>query len=70
MECRAGSPATEEAPRAVVEIRRHGVYLHVRQPHLQSTPSPLDWLPVRQLPSWQQEKDKKNIQQKKKDGKS
>ena len=46
------------------------VYLHVRQPHLQSTPSPLDWLPVRQLPSWQQEKDKKNIQQKKKDGKS
>ena len=48
------------------------VYLHVRQPHLQSTPSPLDWLPVRQLPGWQQEKDKKNNQQqnKKKDGES
>lgn len=28
------------------------VYLHVRQPHLQSTPSPLDWLPVRQCPRW------------------
>ena len=26
------------------------VYLHVRRPHLESTPSPLDWLPVRQLP--------------------
>jgi integrase/recombinase XerD len=30
------------------------IYLHVRQPHLQSTPSPLDWLPVSQLPTWQQ----------------
>jgi len=30
------------------------VYLHVRRPHLESTPSPLDWLPVRQLPLWQQ----------------
>lgn len=30
------------------------VYLHVRRPHLESTPSPLDWLPVRQLPTWQQ----------------
>jgi len=28
------------------------VYLHVRRPHLQSTPSPLDWLPVRQCPRW------------------
>jgi len=28
------------------------VYLHVRRPHLQSTPSPLDWLPVRQCPIW------------------
>ena len=27
-------------------------YLHVRRPHLQSTPSPVDWLPVRQLPGW------------------
>jgi site-specific recombinase XerD len=30
------------------------IYLHVRQPHLQSTPSPIDWLPVRQLPGWTQ----------------
>ena len=30
------------------------VYLHVRRPHLASAPSPLDWLPVRQLPGWQQ----------------
>lgn len=30
------------------------VYLHVRRQHLGSTPSPLDWLPVRQLPGWQQ----------------
>ena len=29
------------------------LYLHVRRPHLESTPSPLDWLPVRQLPKWQ-----------------
>ena len=29
------------------------VYLHVRRPHLQSAPSPLDWLPVRQCPRWQ-----------------
>jgi len=27
-------------------------YLHVRRPHLQSMPSPIDWLPVRQLPGW------------------
>ncbi|MDP6719181.1 MAG: site-specific integrase [Pirellulaceae bacterium] len=32
------------------------VYLHVRRPHLESVPSPLDWLPVRQLPGWHQEK--------------
>ncbi len=31
------------------------IYLHVRQPHLQSAPSPLDWLPVSQLPTWQQQ---------------
>ncbi len=30
------------------------IYLHVRRPHLESTPSPLDWLPVRQLPKWQE----------------
>lgn len=28
------------------------IYLHVRRPHLESTPSPLDWLPVRQCPQW------------------
>lgn len=33
------------------------VYLHVRREHLQSVPSPLDWLPVRQLPGWQQSQD-------------
>jgi site-specific recombinase XerD len=32
------------------------VYLHVRRPHLDSVPSPLDWLPVRQLPGWEQAK--------------
>lgn len=30
------------------------VYLHVRRTHLNAVPSPLDWLPVRQLPGWQQ----------------
>jgi integrase/recombinase XerD len=29
-------------------------YLHVRKLHLSSVPSPADWLPVRQLPGWQQ----------------
>jgi len=33
------------------------VYLHVRREHLHSVPSPLDWLPVRQLPGWQQSQD-------------
>ena len=28
------------------------IYLHVRRPHLESAPSPLDWLPVRQCPRW------------------
>lgn len=28
------------------------VYLHVRRPHLESVPSPVDWLPVRGLPGW------------------
>jgi len=39
------------------------IYLHVRRPHLNSTPSPLDWLPVRQLPNWQQPKQQNNEQQ-------
>ena len=29
------------------------VYLHCRREHLGSAPSPLDWLPVRQLPTYQ-----------------
>jgi site-specific recombinase XerD len=28
------------------------IYLHVRTLHLGSAPSPIDWLPVRQLPQW------------------
>ncbi len=34
------------------------VYLHVRRPHLESTPSPLDLLPVRQLPGWTKRPDR------------
>jgi integrase len=33
------------------------IYLHVRRPHLNSTPSPLDWLPVRQCPRWVEPRD-------------
>lgn len=28
------------------------VYLHVRRQHFERTPSPIDWLPVRQCPKW------------------
>ncbi len=28
------------------------IYLHVRRVHLGSTPSPIDWLPVKQVPDW------------------
>lgn len=28
------------------------IYLHCRRPHLNSAPSPLDWLPIRQCPRW------------------
>ena len=28
------------------------IYLHVRRTHLGAVPSPIDWLPVRQLPGW------------------
>lgn len=28
------------------------IYLHVRRTHMLRTPSPLDWLPTRQLPKW------------------
>jgi site-specific recombinase XerD len=30
------------------------IYLHVRRPHLDRAPSPLDWLPIRQCPKWVQ----------------
>ena len=30
------------------------VYLHVRREHFERTPSPIDWLPVRQCPKWVQ----------------
>ena len=33
------------------------VYLHVRRNHLLRSPSPLDWLPTRQLPKWQDPTD-------------
>lgn len=29
------------------------IYLHVRRTHFLRSPSPLDWLPTRQLPTWQ-----------------
>ena len=32
-------------------------YLHVRRLHLESASSPLDWLPVNQLPKWLQGPD-------------
>jgi integrase/recombinase XerD len=28
------------------------IYLHVRRPHLDRAPSPIDWLPIRQCPKW------------------
>ena len=28
------------------------IYLHVRRQHLGRSPSPIDWLPVRQCPQW------------------
>ena len=28
------------------------IYLHVRRPHLDRAPSPIDWLPIRQCPRW------------------
>lgn len=33
------------------------VYLHVRRPHLERTPSPLDWLPTRQVPKWEEREE-------------
>jgi integrase/recombinase XerD len=34
------------------------IYLHVRRTHLGSAPSPIDWLPVRQLPGWDQDNNR------------
>ena len=31
------------------------IYLHVRRQHFDRTPSPIDWLPVRQCPKWAEE---------------
>jgi len=31
------------------------VYLHVRRQHFDRSPSPIDWLPVRQCPKWAEE---------------
>ena len=28
------------------------IYLHVRRQHFDRSPSPIDWLPVRQCPQW------------------
>ena len=36
------------------------IYLHVRRTHLGSVPSPIDWLPVRQLPGWMQHPNNRN----------
>lgn len=36
------------------------IYLHVQKTHLQSLPNPLDWLPVRQIPTWQQQISPRN----------
>lgn len=35
------------------------VYLHVRRQHFDRSPSPLDWLPVRQCPQWAQPQNPK-----------
>ena len=34
------------------DVRTTMIYLHVRRPHLGRSPSPLDWLPIRQCPKW------------------
>jgi integrase len=31
------------------------IYLHVRRQHFDRSPSPIDWLPVRQCPKWAEE---------------
>lgn len=36
------------------------IYLHVRTLHLGSAPSPIDWLPIRQLPGWLQPPNNNN----------
>jgi integrase/recombinase XerD len=37
------------------------VYLHCRREHLISAPSPLDWLPVKQLPTYQPPADNRRV---------
>jgi integrase/recombinase XerD len=39
------------------------VYLHVRRQHFDRSPSPLDWLPVRQCPQWAEPRSQRGEQQ-------
>lgn len=41
------------------------VYLHVRRQHFDRSPSPIDWLPVRQCPQWAEPREKKETDGKK-----
>ena len=36
------------------------IYLHIRRQHFDRTPSPIDWLPVRQCPKWAEEAPQQN----------
>ena len=38
------------------------IYLHVRRQHFDRSPSPIDWLPVRQCPKWAEQSDDGNRQ--------
>ena len=44
------------------------VYLHVRRQHFDRTPSPIDWLPVRQCPKWAEDRTAQEKNPKKTDG--
>jgi hypothetical protein len=33
------------------------IYLHVRRQHFDRSPSPIDWLPVRQCPKWAEQSE-------------
>ena len=36
------------------------IYLHVRRQHFDRTPSPIDWLPVRQCPKWAEKRPERD----------